>query len=42
MDPYEPDDSKVLTSGFLTDIIDKIKSIFDDIKDILNNIKDIN
>jgi ribonuclease HII len=38
-DPYDLDDSKVLTPGALTEIFKNIKEIVDSIKDIIENAK---
>jgi hypothetical protein len=35
-DPYDPDDSKVLTSGALKEIFNKIKEVVDSIRDIVD------
>jgi hypothetical protein len=40
-DPYDPDDSKVLTSGALKEIFNKIKEIVDSIRDIVDGKKDL-
>jgi uncharacterized protein (UPF0335 family) len=40
-DPSDPDNTKVLTSGSLTDIISKIKETVDEIKEIKSDIKEI-
>jgi uncharacterized protein (UPF0335 family) len=39
--PYDPDNSNVLISASLTDIINKIKEKGDEEKEIINDIKDI-
>jgi methyl-accepting chemotaxis protein len=39
-DLYDPDDSKVLTPGAVTQIFQKIKEIVDRIKDIVDGAKD--
>jgi hypothetical protein len=36
-DPYDPDDSKVLTSGALTEVFNKIKEEVDSIRDLINS-----
>ncbi len=38
---YDPDNTKVLTSSSLPDIINQIKEIVDKIKEIMNDIKEI-
>jgi hypothetical protein len=38
-DPYDPDDSKVLTSGALKEIFNKIKEVIDIIRDIVDGKK---
>jgi hypothetical protein len=40
-DPYDLDDSKVLTSRALTQIFQKIKEIVDSIRDIIDSAKDL-
>jgi hypothetical protein len=40
-DPSDPDDTKVLTPGALTQIFQKIKEIVDNIRDIVDGAKDI-
>jgi uncharacterized protein (UPF0335 family) len=40
-DLYDPDGTKILASGSLTDIVNKIKTITDDRKEIISNIKEI-
>jgi hypothetical protein len=40
-DPYDPDDSKVLTSSSLKDILKDIKQIIEDVKEFTENVKDI-
>jgi hypothetical protein len=40
-DPYDPDDSKVLTPGALTQIFQKIKEKVDSIRDIVDGAKDL-
>jgi vacuolar-type H+-ATPase subunit I/STV1 len=40
-DPYDPDDSKILTPGALTQIFQKIKEIVDSIRDIVDGAKDL-
>jgi hypothetical protein len=40
-DPYNPDDSKMLTPGALTQIFQKIKEIVDSIRDIVYRAKNI-
>jgi hypothetical protein len=38
-DLYNPDDTKVLTSGSITDIIRKINETVDEVKKIINDTK---
>jgi hypothetical protein len=40
-DPYDPDDSKVLTSGAVKEVFNKIKEIVDSIRDIVDGAKDL-
>jgi hypothetical protein len=40
-DPYDPDNSKVLTSSSLKDIVKDIKKIIEDVKEFTENVKDI-
>jgi DNA repair ATPase RecN len=40
-DPYDLDNTKVLTSSSLTDIINTIKEIVNDVKEIIDDIKEI-